>query len=35
MANHRDDLRFKWTLLAVVGLVALTMILGTIQELAG
>jgi hypothetical protein len=35
VADHRDDTRFKWTLLAVVGLVALTMILGTIQELVG
>jgi hypothetical protein len=34
VANHRDDVRFKWTLLAVVGLVALIMILGTISELA-
>jgi hypothetical protein len=35
VADRRDDTRFKWTLLAVVSLVALTMILGTIQELVG
>lgn len=35
MAEHRSDTRFKWLLLAVVGFLALCMILGTIQELAG
>lgn len=32
-SNHRDDTRFKWTIVALSALVALAFILGTITEL--
>lgn len=34
MSEHRNDDRFKWIISAIVILVSLAMILGTIMELA-